>query len=303
MIETILEAGQQADPATGRAGGTSIHNAVPAGVPITIIEPKSGWRIVDWKELRDYRDLLLFLTWRHIKVQYAQSMLGIGWAVIQPLFSMIVFTIVFGRLAGMESDGAAYPMFSFVALVPWTYFANAVVEGTNSLVSNTNMLTKVYFPRLVLPLAAVLAKLVDFCIAMLLLFGMMAWYGVAPTWGMLMLPGLILLMMLTAAGLGTWLTALAVQYRDIKYAMNFVVQLLMYAAPVVYPASLIPERYQFLYALNPMVGVIEGFRSALLGTRPMPWDFLLLGILSALVIAVTGCLYFRSRERLFADVA
>jgi lipopolysaccharide transport system permease protein len=272
-------------------------------VPTTIIEPKSGWRLVDWRELLDYRDLFLFLTWRHIKVQYAQSTLGIGWAIIQPLFSMIVFTIVFGTLAGVSSDGAPYAVFSFVALVPWTYFANAVTEGTNSLVSNTNMLTKVYFPRLVLPLSSVLAKLVDFSIGMLLLFGLMVWYGIVPTWGVLALPVLVLLMMLTAAGLGMWMTALAVQYRDVKYGLNFAIQLLMYAAPVVYPASLIPEKWQLAYALNPMVGVIEGFRSALLGTRPMPWDLLGVGLASATVIAVSGMLYFRSKERLFADVA
>ncbi len=229
-------------------------------VPITIIEPKSGWRLVDWRELLDYRDLFLFLVWRDVKVQYAQSTLGIGWAVIQPLFSMIVFTIVFGRLAGVSSDGAPYAVFSFAALVPWTYFANAVTQGANSLVSNTNMLTKVYFPRLVLPLSSVLAKLVDFGIGMILLFVLMAWYGVVPTWGVLALPVLVLLMILTAAGLGMWMTALAVQYRDVKYGLNFAVQLLMYAAPVVYPASLIPEKWQLAYAINPMVGVIEGFR-------------------------------------------
>jgi lipopolysaccharide transport system permease protein len=216
---------------------------------------------------------------------------------------MIVFTIVFGTLAGVSSDGAPYAVFSFVALVPWTYFANAVTEGTNSLVSNTNMLTKVYFPRLVLPLSSVLAKLVDFSIGMLLLFGLMVWYGIVPTWGLLALPFLVLLMMLTAAGLGMWMTALAVQYRDVKYGLNFAIQLLMYAAPVVYPASLIPEKWQLAYAFNPMVGVIEGFRSALLGTRPMPWDLLGVGLASATVIAVSGMLYFRSKERLFADVA
>jgi len=171
------------------------------------------------------------------------------------------------------------------------------------LVSNTNMLTKVYFPRLVLPLASVLSKLVDFSIGMLLLFVLMAWYGVTPTWGVLLIPFLVLLMMMTAAGLGMWMTSLAVQYRDVKYGLNFVVQLLMYAAPVVYPASLIPDKWLYAYALNPMVGVIEGFRAALLGTRPMPWDFLAIGVFSSLTIALSGILYFRSKERLFADVA
>ena len=276
---------------------------LPSDLPVTVIEPKSGWRLVDWRELADYRDLFLFLTWRHIKVQYAQSTLGVGWAIIQPLFSMIVFTIVFGRLAGVSSDGVPYAAFSLVALVPWTYFANAVTEGANSLIQNTSMLTKVYFPRLVLPLSSVLAKLVDFSIGMLLLFILMAWYRVVPTWGVLALPCLVLLMMLTAAGLGLWMTALAVQYRDVKYGLNFAIQLLMYASPVVYSAHLVPDRWQLVYAANPMVGVIEGFRAALLGTRAMPWDLLGMGLASSLTIAFSGILYFRSKERLFADVA
>ncbi len=277
-----------------------------------VIEPRSGWRLVDWKELAEYRDLFRFLVWRGIKVQYAQSTLGIGWAVIQPLFSMIVFTIVFGHLAGVASDGVPYAVFSFTALVPWTYFTNALTEGANSLLSNTNMLSKVYFPRMMLPLSAVCSKLVDFCISLVLLAVLMAYFGMLPNLGVLLFPVLVALMVLTAAGLGMWLTALAIQYRDIKYAMNFLVQLLMYCSPVVYPASLIPSSYSWagitfnprlLYAANPMVGVIEGFRSALLGTTPMPWSLIAVGAVSATVIALTGCLYFRRKERLFADVA
>lgn len=258
---------------------------------------------IDWKELVEYRDLFYFLVWRSIKIRYAQSMLGIGWAVIQPFFSMIVFTIVFGSLAKVGSDGVPYALFSFAALVPWTYFANAVTESTNSLVAEANMLSKVYFPRIILPLAAVLSKLVDFAIALILLFVLMLFHWHAPTWGMLWLPLLILIMMLAAAGIGTWLTALAIQYRDIKYAMTFIVQLLMYAAPVVYPASLVPDDWRWLYALNPMVGVIEGFRSAFLGTNPMPWGYIVLGFIVALTLAVTGAFYFRFKEKVFADVA
>lgn len=268
-----------------------------------VIEPRSGWRLIDWKELYHYRDMYTFLVWRSVKVRYAQSVIGIGWAVVQPVFSMLVFSIIFGKLARIDSDGVPYAVFSFAALVPWTYFSNALTDGTASLVTNANMISKVYFPRLILPLSAVAAKLVDFGIAMLLLFGLMAWYGIVPGPGVLMLPVLVALMMLTAAGLAAWLTALAVQYRDVQHAMGFVVQLLMYAAPVVYPASLIPERYRLWYALNPMVGVIEGFRSALLSSRPMPWDMLAVGGLSALAIAATGLLYFRRREHVFADVA
>ncbi|AJF06504.1 ABC transporter permease [Geoalkalibacter subterraneus] len=269
----------------------------------TVIEPQKGWKFIDWKELVEYRDLFYFLVWRSIRVRYAQSMLGVGWALIQPFFSMIVFTIVFGNLAKVGSDGAPYALFSFAALVPWTYFSNAVTESTNSLVAEANMISKVYFPRIILPMSAVLAKLVDFVIAFILLCVLMLFFLQPPTWGVLALPLLIVVMMLTAAGIGTWLTALAIQYRDIKYAMNFVVQLLMYAAPVVYPASLIPDGWRWLYALNPMVGVIEGFRSALLGTNPMPWGYIAIGLIMSLILSVTGALYFRFKEKIFADVA
>ncbi|HRY16263.1 MAG TPA: ABC transporter permease [Candidatus Competibacteraceae bacterium] len=272
-------------------------------IPVTVIEPDQGWRWVDLKELFEYRDLFLFMIWRNIKIRYAQSAIGIGWAVIQPLFSMVVFTIVFGGLARIDSDGAPYAIFSFVALVPWTYFANALTEGTASLVTNAQIISKIYFPRLILPLALVLARLVDFAIALVILAGLMFWYGVSPTWGIVALPVLIVLMVLTATGLGMWLTALAIQYRDVNYAIGFGVQLLMYAAPVVYPASLIPERYQLFYALNPMVGVIEGFRAALLGTRAMPWDFIAVGAGVAIVLFVSGMFYFRRKEHIFADVA
>lgn len=281
--------------------GERLH--FPIDVPVTVIRPATGWRLIDWKELIQYRDLFMFLIWRGVKVRYAQSALGIGWAVIQPVFSMIVFTVIFGNLAQIGSDGVPYALFSFAALVPWTYFSGAVTDGTASLVTNANMISKVYFPRLILPLSAVIAKLVDFTIGLALMFVLMVYFRHLPTPGIVFLPLLILLMAVTAAGIGMWLTALAIQYRDVNHAMGFVVQLLMYAAPVVYPASLIPERFQLLYALNPMVGVIEGFRSVLLGTRPMPWTFLALGTVVAILIALSGALYFRRRERVFADVA
>jgi lipopolysaccharide transport system permease protein len=278
---------------------TTLHR----GGTLTVIERRRGWRLPDWKEFYEYRDLFLFLVWRNIKVQYAQSMLGIGWAVIQPLFTMIVFTILFGRLVGVSTDGTPYALFSFVGLVPWTYFASGLTEATQSLVGHSQMIGKVYFPRSVLPLAAIAAKLLDFGIAMVLLCIFMAWYRVVPTVGVLLFPLFILLMVVAAAGLGMWLTALSMQYRDVKYATSFIVQLLMYAAPVAYPASLVPNRLAALYALNPMVAVIEGFRAVLLHTRPIPWNFIGLGTLSASVLAITGCLYFGRKERLFADVA
>lgn len=269
---------------------------------ITVIEPKSGWQLIEWRELRHYRDLFVFLVWRDVKIRYAQSILGVGWAVIQPVFSMIVFTIVFGNLAKISSDGVPYAIFSFAALVPWTYFASALTDASSSLISASSMITKVYFPRLVIPIAPVLGRLVDFSIAMFLLFGLMLWYRIPPTSWALTLPILILLMMLTASGMGMWLTAMAVQYRDVKYAMSFVVQLLMYAAPVVYPVSSIPSQFRLLYGLNPMAGVIEGFRAALLGTNPMPWDLLGIGAIMAFLIAISGAMYFQRMERIFADV-
>jgi lipopolysaccharide transport system permease protein len=268
-----------------------------------VIERRSGWRSIDWRELYGYRDMFRFLTLRSVKTRYSQSVIGVGWAVIQPLFSMLVFTVVFGKLAKVATDGVPYALFSFTALVPWTYFSNALTDSTASLISNAGMLSKVYFPRLILPISAVAAKLVDFSIALLMLFALMVVYRVAPTGGVVVLPLLILIMVLVAAGAGMWLTALAIQYRDVSYAMTFLVQLLMYAAPVVYPASLVPARYRLLYSVNPMVGVIEGFRSALLGTRPMPWAMIAIGGGTSVLLVISGALYFRSKERVFADVA
>ena len=270
---------------------------------VTVIEPRSGWRLIDWKELGEYSDLFFFLTWRHIKVRYAQSAIGIGWAVVQPLFYMLVFTVVFGRLARIQSDGAPYAVFAFTALVPWTYFANAVSEGAASLIVNANMISKIYFPRLILPMSIVVARLADFAIALVILAALMAWYHIIPGERIAILPLLILLMVFTAAGLGLWLAALAVQYRDVNYATTFGMQLLMYAAPVVYPVSLVPADVQMLYAVNPMVGVIEGFRAVLLETRPVPWDFIAIGSVTALIVAVSGAFYFRRKEQIFADVA
>ena len=267
------------------------------------IRQRKGWKPVDFAEFWQYRDLFRFLVWRDIKVRYAQSVLGVGWAVIQPVFTMIVFTIVFGKLAKVGSDGVPYAIFSFTALVPWTFFSNSLTEASGSLIGASGLLTKIYFPRIIIPIAPVLGKLVDFFIALLLLFLMMVWFRTIPTIWILFLPFLILIIVLSATGLGMWLTALAIQYRDIKYGMSFAIQLLMYASPVVYPASLIPDKYRLIIALNPMFGVIEGFRSALLATNPMPWDLIIVGGLAALTISISGVLYFNRVERIFADVA
>lgn len=279
---------------------------------VVVIEPTSPWRMVDFREIVRYRDLLWFLIWRSIKARYAQSAVGVGWAVIQPLFQMVTFTLVFGRLARIESDGVPYAAFSLVGLTAWTYFSTAVVNVSNSLVSNAPMISKIYFPRLVLPLSDVINKLFDFGIAMLLTLLLLPFLYWAPNWGVLMLPLLILIMVVAALGIGLWLSALAVQFRDVNHAVAFLVQLAMYLSPVVYPTSLLPTTYTIggltiapktIYALNPAVGVIEGFRSALLSTRPMPYEWIALGATTSVVVLVTGAIYFRSRERLFADVA
>jgi len=270
---------------------------------VTVIESSKGLQLVDWRELFAYRDLFRFLIWRQVKVLYSQSAIGIGWAVIQPVFSMIIFTIVFGSLAKVSSDGVPYALFSFAGLVPWTYFSNAIVDGVNSLVGEANMLRKVYFPRLLLPLSAVVAKLVDFCIGMVCLMLLMLAFGRMPSAQIVFMPILILLMVTSAAGVSIWLTALAVQYRDVKHALTFLVQLALYASPVVYPVSLIPSEYRLLYAINPMVGVIDGFRAALFGEQSLPWNLILVGFASNAVILGLGLLVFSSKERKFADVA
>jgi len=272
-------------------------------VPVIVREPRRGWRAVDLRELLAYRDLFRFLVVRDIKVLYKQTVLGFGWAILRPVFSMIVFSVVFGRLAKIPSDGVPYPLFSYAALVPWTYFQTSMTQSTNSLIQGARLVSKVYFPRIFVPLAPVVAGLVDFVIALSIVGILMAWYGVSPTMSIVFLPVLVAIMALTAAAVGLWLSILAAQYRDVRFAVQFLIQLLMYAAPVVWPASLIPGKYRLLYGLYPMAGVIEGFRSALLGTNPMPWDLVVPGGLGAVILFVSGLFYFRRVERILADVA
>ncbi|MEL6536814.1 MAG: ABC transporter permease [Bacteroidota bacterium] len=273
----------------------------------TVIRPIKGWQLLNFSELLRYRDLFYFMVVRDIKVLYKQTVLGFLWAVLNPFFSMVVFTVIFGNLAEVPSDGVPYPIFSFAGLLPWTYFAQSMQTSTNSLVQARNIFTKVYFPRLLIPMTPVVAKLVDFLIAFAMLGVMMVYYKVTPTWDALYLPLLIIVMILSAAGIGMILSAMAVQYRDIRFAMTFLTQLLMYSAPVVWPASLIEEKFGSLayrlYGLYPPAGVIEGFRAALIGTRPMPWDLLAFSSLSAVLLFIVGALYFRRMERVFADVA
>jgi len=270
--------------------------------PSIHIRPKKGWQIIDFKELRQYRDLFYFLVLRDIKVRYKQTVLGGLWAIIQPFFAMVVFTLFFGTLAKMPSDGIPYPVFNFSALVAWTYFANTITGSANSLIGNTNLISKVYFPRLIIPLTPSLAGLLDFAIAFVVLIGMMLYYQIYPTAQIIYLPFLVILMMLTATGVGTFLAALNAKYRDIRYTIPFLVQLWLFASPIVYPASLVPERFRLFYALNPMTGVIEGFRAALLGKTIFPTEMVLISTIVSLTIFIVGILFFKQTERYFADI-
>ena len=271
-------------------------------LPRTRIEASKGWISLGLKDLWRYRELLFFLTWRDIKVRYKQTALGVAWAVMQPLFTMLVFTLFFGRLAKVPSDGIPYPLFSYTALLPWQLFAYALTESSNSVVANERLITKVYFPRLVIPLASVFAGLVDFAIAFILLIGMMVWYGVKPTWAILTLPFFIILAMASALGVGLWLSALNVQYRDVRYTLNFIVQFWLFASPVAYSSTLVPARWRPFYGLNPMAGVIEGFRWALLGKAQAPGAMLWVSVVVVALVLVGGLYYYRRMEKTFADV-
>ena len=269
---------------------------------VTIVKPRNTWDILTIRDLWEYRDMLLYLVLRDIKARYTQSVLGIGWAVLQPLFLMIVFTVIFGKLVKINTNGMDYAVFSYTALVPWAYFSNSLMLTTGSLIQNSNLLSKVFFPRLVLPMSTVLSTLVDFFIAFILVIVLMIWYQVSPTIWVLFLPVLLLLMLVLSVSLGSLFAALAIQYRDVRHGITFLVQGMMYASPVVYPVSIIPDKYRLIYGLNPMAGVIEGFRSALLGSTPMPWDLIIVGTIVTLVVAVIGLTYFKFTERIFADV-
>jgi lipopolysaccharide transport system permease protein len=267
------------------------------------IEPSRGWVSLGLKELWAYRELLYFLVWRDIKVRYKQTVMGVAWAIIQPLFTMVIFSLFFGRLAQVPSDGIPYPIFSFAALVPWTFFANAITQASNSLVNNTNMLKKIYFPRLTMPLSAALASMVDFILAFLVLLIMMTFYGFIPTTNVLWLPLLFLLAMITALGVSLWLSAMNVQFRDVRYIVPFLVQAWLFATPIAYSSSLLSEPWRPLYGINPMVGVVEGFRWALLDTDTAPGPMIFVSSLVAIGLFVSGVFYFRRMEKTFADVA
>ncbi len=281
-------------------------NASPkAEAQTVVIQPRSGLAALNLRDLWNFRELIYFLTWRDIKVRYKQTLLGAGWAILQPVLQMLVFNLLFGDLAGLSSGGIPRPIFTYAALLPWNLFSTGINDAGRSLVTNRNMITKIYFPRLIVPLSAVLSGLVDFAIAFLLLGGMMVYYGIAPAAGAALLPLYLLLALVTAIGVGLWLSALNVHYRDIRYLIPFLTQFWMLASPLAYEASEVftrlPEAWQWLYALNPLVGVVEGFRAALLGTEVYSASFIWVSVASALLILLTGVFYFRSMERTFAD--
>ncbi len=270
-------------------------------LPVTVIEPRPGWHAVNLAEIWRSRELLFFLTWRDISVRYKQTVLGAAWAIIQPFFTMVVFSIFFGGLGKIPSDGLPYPIFAYCALLPWQLFSYSLAESSNSLVANQNLITKVYFSRLVIPIAATLAGLMDFLIAFVVLVGMMFFYRITPTAVVWALPLFVLLAIATALGVGLWLSALNVQYRDVRYAIPFLTQFWLFVTPIAYPSSLIPQHWRALYGLNPMAGVAEGFRWALLGTGKAPGPLLAISVLTALALLISGLYYFRRMERTFAD--
>jgi len=265
------------------------------------IEAKSGWVSLRLKELWEYREFLYFLTLRDIKVRYKQTLLGAAWAIIQPVFTMLVFSLFFGRLAKVPSDGLPYPLFAYTALVPWTLFANSLSQSSNSLVANAHLLTKVYFPRLIVPISAVASQLLDFVLAFIVLLGMMIYYGISLKAQAFCLPGFLLLALIMALGAGLWFSALNVHYRDVRYVIPFIVQFWMFATPIAYPSSLLSERWRIIYGLNPMAGVVEGFRWALLGQKSGPTQMILVSSVAAAFLLVAGAFYFRRMEKTFAD--
>ncbi len=268
---------------------------------ITVIKPPSGWVPVDFKELKAYRDLFYFLVWRDIKVLYAQTVMGFAWALINPLVQIIIFSIIFGKVAKLPTDGIPYILFSTIAIIPWTYMSDSMGASSQSLVASQSMLGKVYFPRIIFPLTPILAKLVDFSISLLLLVGVLIYYRISPTWNLVYLPFFVVLMVSVPAGLGLWLSALAIRFRDVKFVMPFVIRMLIYSAPILYSASAIPEQYRVLYSLNPIVAIMEGYRACLLGL-PMPWEYIFPGSVVAILLLLSGAYYFRKMESVFVDV-
>jgi lipopolysaccharide transport system permease protein len=278
-----------------------MNSSVLRDTPVTIIKPKSGWQAVDFKELKEYRDLFYFLVLRDIKVLYAQTVLGFAWAILNPLVQVLVFSVIFGRVAKISTEGIPYVLFSTCAIVPWTYMSDAIVQSSQSLLSGQNMLGKIYFPRLIFPLTPVLSKMVDFGISLIILIVVLVYYRIVLTWNLLLFPLFVMMMMCIPAAVGMWLSALAIRFRDVRFAMPFIIRMLIYSAPIVYSASSIPEKYRIIYSLNPLVGVIEGFRACLIGT-PIMWQYVMPGMMTSVIFLIGSALYFRRMERVFVDV-
>ena len=275
---------------------------MPSDAPVIVVKPSKGWISLRLDELWQYRELLFFLTWRDIKVRYKQTVLGAAWAIIQPFFTMVVFSLFFGKLAKVPSDGIPYPVFAYAALVPWTFFANGLNQSSNSLVGSATLIKKVYFPRLVVPIASVISGVFDFILAFVVLLGMLLYYGIFPTVSIVWLPFLLLLTFITSLGVGLWLSALNIHFRDVRYTIPFLTQFWLFATPIAYPSSLLSEPWRTLYGINPMVGVVEGFRWALLGTDTAPGPIIIVSTVVALTLLVGGAFYFKRLERTFADV-
>ncbi|HEY0071119.1 MAG TPA: ABC transporter permease [Chloroflexia bacterium] len=294
MAQRTVNSSSSGSKAAGELDAASLH--------VTHISPSRGWVSLRLGDLWEYRELLYFLTWRDIKVRYKQTVLGAAWAIIQPFFTMLVFSLFFGGLAQIPSDGVPYPVFAYTALVPWTFFANGLNQSSNSLVGSANLISKVYFPRLTVPIATVLSGVLDFVLAFIVLIGMLFWYGIVPTFNVVFLPVFLLLALITALGVGLWLSAMNVQFRDVRYLVPFLTQFWLFATPIAYPSSLLSEPWQTLYGINPMVGVVEGFRWALLGTGTSPGTLILVSSVVAVSLLVSGAFYFRRMEKTFADV-
>ena len=268
---------------------------------VKIIEPNVGWQALNLKELYDYKDLLIFLVWRNIKVLYAQTVLGLSWALLEPLIQILLFTVIFGNVAKIETDGIPFFLFSTVAIVPWSYISQVMAQSSESLVTYQSLLSKIYFPRLIFPLAPAFSKLIEFFISMLIVIFVLLYYRVIPNWNFLLFPFLILYMMGFVIGFGLWASAMAIRFRDVRRAMPFFIRIFMYSAPIIYPLSAIPEFYRVFYSLNPLVGIIEGFRSCFLGT-PVPWYSIGVGFGVSIIFTIIGAMYFKRMERVFVDV-
>jgi lipopolysaccharide transport system permease protein len=270
--------------------------------PSFVIKPRKGIFQLDLKSIWQYRELLFFLVWRDVMVRYKQTAIGAGWAILQPLITMVIFTLIFSKMAKIPSDGIPYPIFTFAALLPWTYFSQALARSSSSVVGSSNLVTKIYFPRLLIPIAASLAPMVDLFFSFLILLILMGWYHVSPSWGLLALPLFVGLAIVTALAVGLWSSALNVRYRDVGHTIPFLTQVWMYASPVAYPLSLVPEKWKLLYSMNPMVGVIEGFRWALLGKESPDFKVMAGSAVVVMVLLLGGIVYFKRMERTFADI-